>query len=393
MRAKARVVLVVAVAVVVSAALLTGIASAAARAGATKGTVRIGLEAPLTGDQKNLGIGMLDGARLAADELNARGGLLGKRIQIVAIDDAADPKVGVKAANAAIKRGLDGVVGPYNSGVGAETLPLYLAAGIVPIRLTSADATAGLGFTLQPMTSQIAPVAADAVTDWLGAKTVAILYDPTALYTQSVTSALKTLLEQKNVTVTAYQPIEPGKKSYADAVKSVAAAKPDVIYAGTYYPEGGLIAKAMLQEKIASRCIADYGSYDSAFVEVAGKAAARNCPVIGVPAPSDFDSSARHVAAFRKKFGRAPGTWAPYAYDSVKFLADGVRETGGFTAAPLTAALGKVDGWSGWTGYVTIEASTGNRQPATVVVTTTDAKGALHVDRPWANAAGVHTAS
>ena len=125
----------------------------------TSGPVRIGLEGPLSGDQKSIGIGMLDGARLAAAEINGRGGLAGRRLEIVPIDDAADPATGEKAASAAIEKGLDGVIGPYNSGVGAKTLPLYLAADIVPIRLTSADATAGLGFTLQPMTSQIAPVA------------------------------------------------------------------------------------------------------------------------------------------------------------------------------------------------------------------------------------------
>jgi ABC-type branched-subunit amino acid transport system substrate-binding protein len=59
---------------------------------------------------------------------------------------------------------LDGVVGPYNSGAGLKTLPRYLDAGLVPIRLTSSDDTAGMGFTLQPMTSQIAPVATDAVS-------------------------------------------------------------------------------------------------------------------------------------------------------------------------------------------------------------------------------------
>ena len=85
------------------------------------------------------------------------------------INDAADPATGKEAAAAAIAEGLDAVVGPYNSGVGAETLPLYLAAGLVPIRLTSADSTAGLGFTLQPMTSQITPAAATALTEYLDA--------------------------------------------------------------------------------------------------------------------------------------------------------------------------------------------------------------------------------
>jgi ABC-type branched-subunit amino acid transport system substrate-binding protein len=375
---------------VVCASLFVGAGTSGAgtNASGTSGPIRIGLEGPLTGDQKSIGLGMLNGAKLAAAELNARGGLLGRQVEIVPIDDAADPATGKQAASAAIAKGLDGVVGPYNSGVGAETLPLYLAAGVVPIRLTSADATAGLGFTLQPMTSQIAPVAAKALTEWAGAKSVAIIYDQTALYTQSVSSALKAELEQAGVTVTAYQPIDPGAKSYADVVKTVAAQKPDVIYAGTYYPEGGLIAKAMYQQKVSSKCVADYGSYDVAFVTTAGKAAAKQCPVVGVPAPDDFTDSAPHVAAYRKKFKSAPGTWSPYAYDSVNFFAYGVRRTGGFDAAALTKELGTVNGWSGWTGYVTIEPSTGNRQPATVVVTTTNSKGQLHLDREWAKAVG-----
>ncbi len=380
--------LVSVVAVITLAATATPAAVAADSSGST---VRIGIEAPLTGDQKSIGIGMLDGAKLAASEMNARGGLLGRKVEIVPIDDAADPATGETAASAAIADGLDGVVGPYNSGVGAETLPLYIAAGVVPIRLTSADATAGLGFTLQPMTSQIAPVAADALTTWARAKSVAIVYDQTALYTQSVSSQLETLLEQSGVTVTAYQGIDPGAKSYADVVTTVAADNPDAIYAATYYPEGGLIAKAMYQQKVSSKCVADYGSYDSAFVTTAGRAAAENCPVVGVPAPNDFVDSAAHVAAYRKQFGRAPGAWSPYAYDSVNFFAYGVRRTHGFDATSLTKELGTVNGWSGWTGYVTIEASTGNRQPATVVVTTTDAKGQLHVDPSWASAVGADT--
>ena len=99
---------------------------------------------------------MLNGAELAADQLNADGGLLGKDIEIVPIDDGGDAEIGVPAVQDAIDEGLDGVIGPYNSGVGVETLPLYQRAGLVPIRLTSDNDTEGFGFTLQPMGSQIA---------------------------------------------------------------------------------------------------------------------------------------------------------------------------------------------------------------------------------------------
>src|SRR5881397_3312305 len=72
---------------------------------------RIGLEGPLTGSQSDVGIGMLHGAQLAAQEINAAGGVLGRQVQIIPIDDAAYPTVGVAAAKAAIQAGLDGVVG------------------------------------------------------------------------------------------------------------------------------------------------------------------------------------------------------------------------------------------------------------------------------------------
>ncbi len=349
---------------------------------------RVGLEAPLSGEQSVLGKGMLKGAQLAATQLNTRGGILGKQVEVVPIDDAADPATGVKAAKSAIADGLDGIVGPYNSGVGVETLPLYIDADLVPIRLTSDNSTNGLGFTLQPMTYQIAPVATQALTDWLGAKTVAIAYDPTQNYTVSVSKAVKGSLEKAGVKVTAYEKVQPGKKSYTDVVNKLAAGNPDVIYAAVYFPEGGLIAKEMHEGNVKSQCIADYGSYDTGFVETAGVPAARACPVVGVPAPEDFAGAAAKVGEYRAKFGQDPGTWSPYTYDSLNFLAYGVKKAGGADSKKLTGALDGVKDWKGWTGSIAIDPHNGNRQPATVVIVDTDAKGNLHVDANWAKAVG-----
>jgi branched-chain amino acid transport system substrate-binding protein len=376
------------------AIVLTGLGVAAAGCGSSSSddsgsdTFRVGLEAPLSGEQSTLGKGMLKGAELAANQLNEKSGIEGKQVEVVPIDDAADPATGVKAAKSAIATGLDGIVGPYNSGVGIETLPLYKKAGLVPIRLTSDNSTNGLGFTLQPMTYQIAPVASKALTDWQHVKTVAIAYDPTQNYTVSVSKALKDSLEKAGVTVTAFEKVQPGKKDYTDVVEKLAATKPDVIYAAVYFPEGGLIAKEMQEAKVESQCIADYASYDTGFVETAGIAAARACPVVGVPAPEDFAGSASKLADYHDEFDEDPGTWSPYTYDSLNFLADGVEKAGGTAAKKLTSALNGVSGWKGWTGSVTIDPHNGNRQPATVVIVDTDAKGQLHVDEDWAKAVG-----
>jgi branched-chain amino acid transport system substrate-binding protein len=348
-------------------------------------TVRIGLEAPLSGDLATLGQGMLNGAELAADQINAEGGLLGKDIEVVAIDDGGDPKVGVPAVQEALDAGLDGVVGPYNSGVGVETLPLYEKAGLVPIRLTSDTDTEGFGFTLQPMGSQIAPVTAEALTDYLGAKRVAIAYDKVEEYTTGISKEVRTALEQGGAQVTAFQPIEPGQADYTSVVNKLSAGNPDAIYAAVYSPEGAAIAKA-IKPGSSPTCLLDYGAYDDAYITEAADAAT-NCSVVGVPAPSDFAGSETYVTDYTDEFGEEPGTWSPYTYDSLNVLADAVEQAGSFDAKALTAALDKVKGAEGWTGSITLVPGSGNREPATVTVDIVEG-GAFTVDPAWAKAVG-----
>ena len=102
---------------------------------------------------------------------------------------------------------------------------------------------------------------------------------------------------------------------------------------------------------------------------------------------SDATLLADKVAAFQKQFDQPPGTWSPYTYDSLNFLVDGAKAVGSFDSAALTGHLSTVKDWQGWTGKVSIESKTGNREPATVVVTAvTD--GAFHVNAAWAQAVG-----
>jgi branched-chain amino acid transport system substrate-binding protein len=331
---------------------------------------------------------MLNGAKQAATYVNANGGVGGKKIEIVAIDDKGDPDAGVAAANAAVKAGLDAIVGPYNSGVGLKTLPIYTAAGLVPLRLTSSDETAGMGFTLQPMTSQIAPVATDALVKEIKASSVALIVDTTTDYTKAAAQAMTTSLGTAGVKITTTESITPGAKSYTDTVTKVLATNPSAVYVITYYPEAGLIAQAMVASNTAAKCLADYGAYDNGYVTAAGIPAAQKCPVVGVPAPSDFPNSATLVAAYTKQFNSAPGSWSPYTYDSVTLLADAIGRAGGTSASALKSALAATSGWKGWTGTVAFEATTGNRIPAPVTVNTVTSAGVFQVDPAWITATG-----
>lgn len=377
------------VAIVAVAAVMAALAAGCSSGGSSKSsTIRIGLEGPLSGSQSDTGTAMLRGAQMAAEELNAKGGIGGRKVEIVPIDDKADPEAGTAAATAAVAAGLEGVVGPYNSGVGLRTLPIYIAAGLVPLRFTSADTTAGLGFTLQPMTSQIAPVATDAIVKWAKATSVALIVDSTQTYNKDAAAAMAKTLPAAGARITTTVEITPGGTSYADAVASALATDPQLVYVVAYYPEAGLVAKAMAASGTAAKCLADFGAYDNGFVTAAGTTAAKTCPVVGVPAPDDFPSAAERVTAFNKKFGTGPGVWSPYAYDSVMVLADAIGRAGSTAAADVNAALASTKGWSGWTGTVSFASPSGNRVPAPVTVNVADNAGMLHVDASWVAAVG-----
>ncbi len=98
--------------------------------------MKIALEGPITGDQSSNGIDMLNGAKLAADEANAAGGVLGRRIEVVPADDRGDPETGQQVARRLTAAGVFAVIGPYNSAVGVKNLKTYLAGRGAPSRTT-----------------------------------------------------------------------------------------------------------------------------------------------------------------------------------------------------------------------------------------------------------------
>ena len=137
----------------------------------------IAVEAPLSGSQAANGRDMLRGVQLAVREANAAGGVLGRRVKIVAVDDQANPDLAQASVTKAKKAGAVAVIGPYNSSVGVINLPLYLQNKITPVHMTSTNDTDGEGVTVQPKNDQISPVEL-AYVESTGARSVTMLVDP-----------------------------------------------------------------------------------------------------------------------------------------------------------------------------------------------------------------------
>jgi len=351
------------------------------------GSITIAVEGPRTGDQIATGIDMSNAAALAVSEANANGGVAGKQVTLMRLDDAADAATGVAVATKAVSDGIFAVVGPYNSSVGIENLPIYIEGGVIPIHLTSNEATDGMGFTVQPKDYQVAPVEADAIAHWLKAKTVSIVWD-TSTYTAGIAKQVTAELKEAGVKIVFTRQFRTDNVVPGLLARQLKEADADLFYASTYFPEGGRIAKAAYKAGVPSQCFMGLANQDNAFVASAGLDAARACYVSGVPSPDQFPGAETYAADYREEFGTEPGTWGTFTYDSVNLLFGAVESAGSWDAAAVEEELAGTQDFAGTTGAITIDPKTGNRTIVPVVVLDVNKDGQFVVDRSWAKFAG-----
>jgi len=351
------------------------VASIAPASHAASGPIVIAVEAPLTGAQAANGRDMLRGVQLAVRQANANGGVLGRRVTIVPVDDQANPDLAKAAVAKAVKAGAVAVIGPYNSSVGVVNLPIYLKRTIVPVHMTSTNDTDGEGVTVQPKNNQISPTEL-AYVEASGATSVTMLVDPST-YTQGMADRLNDGLVSKGVTVTQI-PIAEGQADYAAQVAQALATNPGLIYVSTYYPEGAKIATALEATAPSSpACLMGLANVDPSFVAEASLAAAQRCVFSGVPTAAEMPGkrAATFVKDYRKTFDKEPGVWGIFTYDSANVLFTAMEKAGSTSFAAVLQKLQKTKNFAGATGKITIDPQTGNRRVVPVYILKVDAAG------------------
>jgi branched-chain amino acid transport system substrate-binding protein len=370
----------------VTTALIAAVWSAPSSAAPPKFTPGlIAVDAPMTGSQSSTGIDMWRGAQLAANQINASGGVDGVMIKLVKADDKATAATGVTVAHKMLAQKVFGVVGPFNSSVGVANLPVYKKGGISIVRLTSAASTQGFGATTQPMDVQVAPVEATEITQVLHATRVAIIYD-TSTYTSGIAKQLRSLLTADGSAPVAFQPIKEGQTNFTKVLTAAAAAKPDMVYIAAYGTEAGKIALGASQMNVPGTCFVDLAAQGSDFVAAATTPVAEKCLNSGVPSAEQFAGAADYVTNYESAYHTSPGTWGTFTFDSLEILAQAVRDAGGWKQAAVQSKLLQTSAYPGITGTITIQPKTGNRLNTPVVMLDIDAGGNYVIDPTWAEA-------
>jgi ABC-type branched-subunit amino acid transport system substrate-binding protein len=341
----------------------------------------IAVEGPQSGAQAANGVDQLRGVRLAVSQLNARGGLWdGRKVAVFAANDKADAANAKAVARQVIAKGIRFVIGPYNSSVGIANLPLYRRNRVIPLWMTSLDETAGVGATVQPMNTQIAPVE-ERYVKGIRARRVAMLVDDTAngAFTKGMAERLRAALERDGASVTwtsVLEATDPGATGsyYADRVADALKSNPDLVYVSTYFPAGIQIAKALTASGSSPRCLMGLANVDNGFVAKTTLAEAQRCVFSGVPAATEMPSARKYVRQYRAKFGKKPSVWGSFTYDSARILFAAINRAKSYGFAAVERRLRATDGYRGATGMITINAKTGYRTTVPVSILRVDSR-------------------
>ncbi|HEY6367755.1 MAG TPA: branched-chain amino acid ABC transporter substrate-binding protein [Candidatus Binatia bacterium] len=332
---------------------------------AQKGTIKIAVQSPLSGEQAALGEHIKLGAQLAVEEATKSFKALGFDLVFVPYDDQAKPEVGVaNARNVVADPDVLVLVGHFNSGVALPASEVYKDAMLVMI--SPANTATEITDRGYPNVNRVCgrddvqgPVGARFAAQDLKLKSVYIIHDKT-LYGQGVADNFRNEANKLGLKVLGYEGTEE-RANFSPIITPMRAKNPGLVYFGGIYHQGGLLLKQMREKGMNAAFMGPDGLDSSEMVKIAG------AQVVGsyyttVAGPSDaYPESAAFAKKFKQRFGKEIESFAMYGYDAalvgIKAVEQTLQTNGGKkpSRAEVSAAVRKLKDFKGVTGSIAFD--------------------------------------
>jgi branched-chain amino acid transport system substrate-binding protein len=328
--------------------------------------VKIGHVGPISGAIAHLGKDNENGARLAIEELNAKGVTIGgKKIkfELVAEDDAADPKQGTAAAQKLVDAKISGIIGHLNSGTTIPASKIYNDAGIPQISPSATNPK----YTRQGYKTAFRVVADDvhlggtlgryAVKDLKG-KAIAVIDDRTA-YGQGVAEEFEKAVKAAGGTLVGHEFTNDKATDFMPILTTLKAKKPDIIFFGGMDAVGGPMLKQMKSLGINAKFMGGDGICTTELVKLAGDAMADGqviCAEAGGVDGASKKAMDDFGAKYKKRFNDDVKLYAPYVYDAVNVMVDAMQRAKSSDPSKYLPELAKTPGYKGVTGTIAFDA-------------------------------------
>lgn len=322
------------------------------------GPIRIGVPVPLSGDSAAAGEDILNGAKLAAEDINADGGVLGRQVELVSEDDACTAQVGAQAAQKLVAAEIVAAAGGYCSSAALPELQAFSRAGIPYVMDASTNpelTESGIeqAFRVIGRDDQQGPFAARYIVEALKAKRVAVLHDNTT-YAQGLAAAAAEGLETEGAEVVYNDALTPGQSDYSPVLTSIARTRPDVLYFTGYFAEAGLLLRQIQQLGLDFQFMGGDATNDPTVLETAGQAA-EGFLITTAPLAQFLTGAEEFVNAYQEAYGQPPGPYSVYEYDAVRVAAQAIEDAGSTDPEAVTQTLHDLEGYEGITGAITFD--------------------------------------
>ncbi len=324
--------------------------------------VKIGHVGPTSGAIAHLGKDNENGARMAIEELNAKGVMIGgkkAKFELLAEDDAGDPKQGTAAAQKLVDSKVNGVIGHLNSGTTIPASKLYFDAGIPQISPSATNPK----YTRQGYKTAFRVVADDvhlggtlgryAAKDLKG-KSIAVIDDRTA-YGQGVADEFEKGVKGAGGTTVGREFTTDKATDFTAILTNLKAKKPDIIFFGGMDAVAGPMLRQMKQLGISAKFMGGDGICTGELPKLAAGTMGDGqvvCAEAGGVEGTSKKSLDDFKVAFKKKFNADVQIYAPYVYDSVNVMVAAMVKAGSAEPAKYLPVLAKTSGYKGVTGTI-----------------------------------------
>jgi branched-chain amino acid transport system substrate-binding protein len=328
--------------------------------------VKIGHVGPVSGAIAHLGKDNEYGARLAIEELNAKGvSINGKKVkfELVAEDDASDPKQGTAAAQKLVDANVSGVIGHLNSGTTIPASKIYSDAGIPQISPSSTNPK----YTRQGFKTAFRVVADDvhlggtlgryAVNELKG-KSIAVIDDRTA-YGQGVAEEFEKAVKAAGGNLVSHEFTTDKATDFMPILTTLKGKKPDIIFFGGMDAVGGPMMKQMKSLGIKAKFMGGDGICTNEMIKLAGDAMADGqvvCAEAGGVDGALKKGMDDFGVKFKKRFNDDVKLYSPYVYDAVNVMVDAMQRAKSSEPAKYLPELAKTTGYKGVTGTISFDA-------------------------------------
>ncbi|WFA07968.1 ABC transporter substrate-binding protein [Tissierella sp. Yu-01] len=353
---------------VLSLGLLAGCAGGATSTsgGGTSDTIKVGVNYELTGEVATYGVNLNDGVQMALEEINANGGVLGKQLEIVTVDNkSSDTEAANVSTRLATRDKVVALLGPATSGNTKAASP---AAMQNKIPLISGSATADdvtvdangkvrdyIFKTCFSDSFQGVMMAEFALGD-LGFTNAAILADSSSDYAQGLAKAFRDTFAANGGTLLSEEAYQAGDKDFKAVLTNLKATNPEVLFVPGYYEEVGLIVRQARELGLNVPILGGDGYESPKLTEIAG---AENLNDVYYSSHYSPNDTAENVVAFNEafnaKYSKSPDAFNALGYDMGYLLKDALERAGEADTEKLKVALEETDGFEGVTGVLSID--------------------------------------